>query len=422
MYTSLEAFKSDAESCGSAYYADQSLKVEKIETAYEIYRNALNKTNLGITIVGRLALKKDGEWVPSSPDFPSIDKIMQENLGVIDEQAGTTGGILDTRNWTLLANDAWLLGSIHANTEFHFASPLSWTNLWDRRSQRMTITAREAIGITSMNYKIERPTKLEAVASCIDGQPMDCSLLDYKNQVEKYVKQQDLRSFFQTLPPKATYYTFFEVSELTVGDHTGINLSGANLQGADLKGAQLKNANLSEAFLQDANLENADLESANLYGAILNNATLTGVGLSPPVQLSPKFIGRDDKNFNLQRSGTIFFRNATLIKYNGGKMRLSATPNSVADGTGDVYTDDQVRVTVTFVGKNGPDHSKQSEYEWDYSHGNQGRIDPELPTDITQFFRKASGEVGQYLVAIELIDLYHNSYGSSGYWLVEDTG
>ena len=47
----------------------------------------------------------------------------------------------------LLANDAWLLGGIHAQTEFHFASPLRWENLWDSEFDRLTVTGREVVGI-----------------------------------------------------------------------------------------------------------------------------------------------------------------------------------------------------------------------------------------------------------------------------------
>ena len=422
MYKSLATFSKDAKLCGDTYYSDKSLQSKNIDTAYEIYRNAAKGTNLGITIVGRLALK-DGKWIPSNPDFPSIDKIMRQNLGTMDEKTGEHGSILDTESWSLLANDAWLLGSIHANTEIHFASPLSWTNLWDEPKHRITVTAREAIGITSMGYKIERPTKLEAVATCTNVRlAQNSSLLTYKTEVEKRGDAKELRNFFlTTIPPKATFYTFFELSELRVGDHTGINLSGANLNGANLRGAQLKNAKLNEAYMENANLENANLENANLFGAILKNATLTGVGLSSPVQLAPKLVERDDENFDLQSSGVTFFRNATIIRYNGNKMMLSAKPSLASGENDNVHTDDQVKVTVTYIGKNGPDNSKQDKYEWDYSHGNLGRIFPEPPTDITQCFKRASGEVGQYLVSIELTDLHHNRYSSSDYWLVEDT-
>jgi hypothetical protein len=178
MYASLQAFHADALACGMDHYPDASLEPQTIESAYRIYRHAAVGTKLatldgdsedfGVTIVGRLALRaEDGQWVPADESFPSIDEIMRENLGVLDEDGGG-GAILDATHWSLLANDAWLLGGIHAQTEFHFASPLRWENLWDAARGRMTVTAREVIGIVSFGYRIRR-TVLEPVGVCVDA-------------------------------------------------------------------------------------------------------------------------------------------------------------------------------------------------------------------------------------------------------------
>jgi hypothetical protein len=79
---------------------------------------------------------------------------MKENLGALSEgPSNQVGSILDSKHWSLLANDAWLLGSIHAETEFHFASPLTYSNLWDGSKNRLTVTGREAIGIVSHGYE-----------------------------------------------------------------------------------------------------------------------------------------------------------------------------------------------------------------------------------------------------------------------------
>lgn len=140
MYEHFEKFREDAIACGETYYRDESLKPQNI---FRIYRNAKKGTTLldadhktiefGVTIVGRLALtvrtrkengKEENVWLPSDESFPSIDEIMRENLGtLVEESVGRIGSILDTKGWSLLANDAWLLGGIHARTEFHFARP-----------------------------------------------------------------------------------------------------------------------------------------------------------------------------------------------------------------------------------------------------------------------------------------------------------
>lgn len=219
MYEHFDDFKLDALNCGKDYYRDASLTPQNIDSAFTIYQHAKNGTTLldadgntivfGVTIVGRLALristrKDNGEeeytWIPSDESFSSIDEIMKENLGVLSEESiDQTGSILNSKNWSLLTNDAWLLGSIHANTEFHFASPLKWDNLWDDNMERITVTAREIIGITAHGYEIRRPNpKLESVAVCIDrNKAMAASLITYKDYVKRYVNRDVVSTLFR---------------------------------------------------------------------------------------------------------------------------------------------------------------------------------------------------------------------------------
>jgi hypothetical protein len=141
MYEDIKEFQTAALTCGANYYADGSLHPDKMMAAFKIYRNASagtrlsdfegNPVDFGITIVGRLALRAaDGLWISADESFPSIDEIMRENLKIMDEDAEDSGSILNASLWSLLANDAWVLGGIHARTEFHFASPLRWENLF----------------------------------------------------------------------------------------------------------------------------------------------------------------------------------------------------------------------------------------------------------------------------------------------------
>jgi hypothetical protein len=212
VYESLVDFRADAMTCGEAHYPDGSLHHEKLASAYSIYRNAVggtrlpdlegNPTDFGLTIVGRLALRaRDGTWISSNEDFPSIDEILKENLKTIGEGGDSHGSILDAKNWSLLANDAWLLGGIHALTEFHFASPLRWQNLWDEAADRMTVTAREVIGIVTFGYAVVRPNpRLEAVAVCRDEtRAATASLPDYQAAVRAHESIGALRQFHASL-------------------------------------------------------------------------------------------------------------------------------------------------------------------------------------------------------------------------------
>ena len=220
MYEHFDDFKLDALNCGTDYYADASLKPQNIDSAFKIYQRAKKGTTLldadgntiafGVTIVGRLALrvstrKDNGEeeytWIPSDESFPSIDEIMKENLGILAEDSlDKIGSILNSTNWSLLANDAWLLGSIHAITEFHFASPISLSNLWDENMKRITVTGREIIGITEHGYEIRRPnSKLESVAICVDrNKAMAASLITYKDYVKTYVNRNIVSTLLRT--------------------------------------------------------------------------------------------------------------------------------------------------------------------------------------------------------------------------------
>jgi len=213
MYSTIEEFTKDALACGTNYYSDRSLLPDRIEAAFKIYSKVSqgtkigdyrnNTVDFGLTIVGRLALRtEDGQWIPSDPAFPSIDQIMKENLTVANEGEDITGSILDSGLWSLLANDAWLLGGIHAITEFHYASPLTWTNLWSEKDSRMSVTAREAIGILSFGYKVQRPyPQMEAVAICADKTiAANASLLKYRDEVLKFQTKDALLGFFNSLP------------------------------------------------------------------------------------------------------------------------------------------------------------------------------------------------------------------------------
>jgi hypothetical protein len=222
MYTSFEDFQRDAAACGTAHYPDASLQPQATDAAFKIYNNASRGTTLlnaegesvsfGITVVGRLALKSrlvDGreefEWIPSDESFPSIDAIMRENLGTLSERrSDQVGSILDSKTWSLLANDAWLIGSIHAGTEFHFASPLTCSNLWDDNKNRLTVTGREAIGIVSHGYEVRRPNpKLEAVAVCTDpAKARSATLLTYKTHLQLADRNHIFRWAFDE-PPSA---------------------------------------------------------------------------------------------------------------------------------------------------------------------------------------------------------------------------
>jgi len=204
MYETLEEFTHDALLCGDDFYKDILADPKKIETAHHIYLLVRNGTPLGITIVGRGSF--DGEV--SNEDHPNIDQYVKDNFKTLRESSQDIGGVLDMTHWSLLANDAWLLASLHSLTEFHLASPLHWTNMWDDKRERITITAREVIGIASSGYVITRPyPAMEPVAVCHNQRlALTASLLTHKAHIASYQKkdkkstQAALKDFLATLP------------------------------------------------------------------------------------------------------------------------------------------------------------------------------------------------------------------------------
>lgn len=213
MYDQFEDFRTDALECGPTYYGDDSLEDDNLEAAFRIFQKSREGTKLtdfegnpvyfGITIVGRLARRaSDGRWISADENFPSIDEIMRENLRIMDEGNEDAGSILDANLWSLLANDAWLLGGIHAQTEFHFASPLRWENLWDEDASRMTVTGREVVGIAASGYKLDRPVEgMEAIAQCVDPKKAAMlSLKSYKEAITSCEIYQDFETFYSRLP------------------------------------------------------------------------------------------------------------------------------------------------------------------------------------------------------------------------------
>jgi hypothetical protein len=208
-----ETFTKDALQCTSRFYDDLSLTLlGKIGWAYDIYQKATRGTGLGVIVLGRTKSEKDGIVGPANEQTPYMDKALEENLVLTDEVlANETGSIMgiETPRWSLLANDAWILGGVHAEveanrkTEFHFASPLRWENFWKDRTGRMTLMAREIIELVVVSgYELRRPNpELEAIAVCVDKEKAsNASLLKYKEAVEKYKDPEAMKNFFESLP------------------------------------------------------------------------------------------------------------------------------------------------------------------------------------------------------------------------------
>lgn len=174
MYNTRDQFENDILQT-PALYDDHTLA--SIEVAWNVYQAAAN-TNLNMLLLGR--------WVqPSTPQQPGIDLLAQQNFHVMDE-VFTGGSIMNSANWTLLVNDAWVLGGIHAHTEFQLASPRTGDNIYDAGQHRLTVTGREIVALVSYGYTINR-LPLGEVALCSDPQRADiATFADYHAAINRY--------------------------------------------------------------------------------------------------------------------------------------------------------------------------------------------------------------------------------------------
>ncbi len=512
--------KQVAEEAG--YPSSTTSKSTKVEAAFKIYQHALgavdNVAKNAVLVAGRHGAKnfslpairgeKESDHHVGSRDiqiiFPNIvsGHRLWDDFGTMGDEGATQGSILNTKNWSLLANDAWILGGVQSGKKFLVVSPLSWYNLMEMvdpqsfrkipwstwlegaspadagvARQIMTVTAREMLGLSHFGYRIDRMGP-EIITGVPDGSArIPATFKDYRAMAERYGQNPgEVWEFFRTLETNLTFHASAHLlvrdgkgkeevttAEEEIDKHPGEKkiLGQYDLQGAlleetkpgsyakddlqrdlqqaagnlaaegshfDLRGASFergvqvpslnaKKAELYLACLQNTGLAGADLTGADLratdfFGADLSGLVVTDAKLSnAPVLLAQPFPGRSDMAVDLNQE-FIFFQRAILFHYRGGRVSLAANP----DGTGEVYTDDKIEVRVTplgdvIQGKVG----RTKTFAFDYSKGNSGRIWNQQPQGITDLFATGPGD---YLVSLKLIDLYHNSYGSSGYYLV----
>ena len=185
---SYKTFADEVLQCGSDYYTDVDLHPTSVKTAYIMYQIAKTTKNSDIdfTVIGRLPLMKDGIIVPSDENFPSLDQNLIYNLlGHNGTQRSRTILKIPDNDWTMLVNDAWLLGLIHAKHELKLGSPMNLNSIWNTNENRMTPFARELMCLASFGYK-QHASLLEDTLICPDpDKAAKASLLGFKNAVRQ---------------------------------------------------------------------------------------------------------------------------------------------------------------------------------------------------------------------------------------------
>jgi hypothetical protein len=112
--------------------------------AFAVYEAACH-TNLQSLVLGR--------WVAQADEAqPGIDLSLRNNFREMHE-ADAGGSVMSSQNWTILMNDAWVIGGVHAHTPFYLASPRTQANIQAAPPRGVTVTGRELIGVSTFGYE-----------------------------------------------------------------------------------------------------------------------------------------------------------------------------------------------------------------------------------------------------------------------------
>jgi hypothetical protein len=177
MYHNQQEFEDAVFACNPPY-TDRELA--SIEVAWNIYQAAAH-TNLRFLILGRWVLN-------SQPGNAGIDRMMQENLHIMDE-VFTGGPIMNTSSWTLLVNDAWVLGGIHSHTDFYLASPRTLENIYNVEGNfagQMTVTGRELTGLRVFGYTMQALQLGEAAVCTTPDLANMADFATYRQHIAQY--------------------------------------------------------------------------------------------------------------------------------------------------------------------------------------------------------------------------------------------
>ncbi|MBQ0914710.1 MULTISPECIES: hypothetical protein [Streptomyces] len=181
---------------------------ERVRVAFNVYKAAQwameSHKDKGLIAGNRL----DQDEVIATEKIPGIDAEVIKNFRTMSEATERgVGQVLDSSKWTILVNDAWLLGGAHYIAQFFLASPRTSENLcrtvrpdWFKKTRQFrpgfTVFSRELIGLTACGYKFEghRTTGEIAYLPQKAGHPGSFTFVDYQTKVNQYTQSDQWRS------------------------------------------------------------------------------------------------------------------------------------------------------------------------------------------------------------------------------------
>jgi len=123
------------------------------EGAYSLYENAYEGT-LPCMVIGASKLKSSEEELKNfgtlSEKFPYCPPKLTSSL-----PEKLKGGILCDKSWSVIKNDAYILGSIHSQKTFYLFKEKEKLQsiLWDKKNNRPHVTGREIAMLYEAGYR-----------------------------------------------------------------------------------------------------------------------------------------------------------------------------------------------------------------------------------------------------------------------------
>lgn len=167
-----------------------------IANAWESLQKAMDAP-LGMLLLGRVTMRFPEASIErlldeslgvsladSTPEKRVLDSFMHANFGIATEFQ--PGSILWLNNWTILANDSFILGGIQANMPFYLVSDRSQQNIWDAKFKRLTVTGREIIALLISGYSINKAPDGTEVFRNKSLSPRGLTLNEYTKAVDYF--------------------------------------------------------------------------------------------------------------------------------------------------------------------------------------------------------------------------------------------
>lgn len=168
----------------AAWNSYGNITEEHMAHAWRVYNRASHPADDPYTpptnIIGRLWCKDQRKrFMENSsictPNF-GIDTPMVDNFGVLGTLSpmpsglgSAEHGILRTDQWSLLINDAFILGLIHSKKDINLASPVKRSNIWDKSNERLTVFGRELIALKACDAYSIRSSPHAVIATYHDS-------------------------------------------------------------------------------------------------------------------------------------------------------------------------------------------------------------------------------------------------------------